>query len=131
MSDCSTAAMLPKEQPRTCGTCEHLARARDPKAASMSDHICLHMVTYVNDPNRPNCGGTRYSPRSAPQEAGQLEQRCQQLEQMAREMWQFFHLVSDDLGIEVSFTHGATGKVWSLPKFREQLEALGVTVDAD
>lgn len=57
------------------------------------------------------------------------EERIEQLEQLAWNMWHFQDIVFRDLGIESSFTRGATGETWSVPIFREQLEALGVSLD--
>ncbi len=90
MSDCSSEAMKPKEQPKTCETC-----ISDCIRAGKDDMSACHYY----EPNYNT-----------------LEQRYQQLEQVAKEMCQF-------LEYKDCFDVGY-GR-----KYRDRLQALGVSVN--
>lgn len=121
MSDCSTQAMKPKEPPKTCGSLTREFRniqdhCRYEREGSVAGSFHCYDVT-----------GSCFD-RWVDEVEG-LEQRYQQLEQVARDMWNFFRLISDDLGFEASFTHDVTKESWSLEVFRNRLEVLGVSLD--
>lgn len=97
MSDCSMNAMKPKEPPKTCGNCGKCI-AIVGHCDDSNDRVDLYDQSYEN-----------WTPRT-----DDPEQRCQQLEQVAREMF-----VILDKNLSPSFT-------W---EFCEQLEALGVSMD--
>lgn len=109
MSDCSAKA---SEQHRTCGACEELYMA----------HRCNRFGYVMLDENdEPDDDGTTFAdfcslwtPRTEPT----LEQRCRQLEQVARDMWRYVvaHNTPDVPGIDMT-------------EFGDRLEALGVSVD--
>lgn len=130
MSDCSTQAMTAKE--RTCGTCGNGLRVVD-YSGKRSSCICEYntrtrctdvaLLHGLDDECQfhPNSGA--YRPRVEPD----LEQRCQQLEQVAMELFDEYRRllvrhssVAGRISVMRDFK-GAGG-------FREQLEALGVSV---
>lgn len=55
-----------------------------------------------------------------------LEQRYQQLEQVATNAIHLLEIIEDDLGAEVTFTRDETHEKWSAKVFRDQLEELGI-----
>lgn len=110
MSD--TQAMTPKEPPRTCGHA-------DPYALSCD--ICCKSRRIQVGYDEKDCGYWV-------EDADTLEQRCQQLEQVAREMLEFIE------GIEREYPHmldpnrkpgGQIVYPMSSEYFRNQLEELG------
>lgn len=147
MSDCISSAMMPRER-RTCGTCTHCEPSEwhcDSKASEYS------WMVDVDDVDLP-CGGYGYERRTdglaerrertwtepfeaympngervasfagySLEEAYSILVRHVHLAQVAREMWRYMD--------------GVLNRNWaySLPSdtdaFREQLEALGVSVD--
>lgn len=112
MSDCSTHAMEPKEPLKTCGTCFY-STPRKYGHWTTNNLICLrHAVsTYSERHHVTECGWGIAGPRGwRPKEPDPLEQRCQQLEEVAREM------------LGCVFGH----RYWP---FRHKLEALGVSLD--
>lgn len=113
MSDCSAKA---GEQHRTCGACEELYMA----------HRCNRFGHVMLDENdEPDDDGTTFAdycslwrPRTDPT----LEQRCQQLEHVARDMYAALH-VNEHCSLEFIADKG------DCETFRARLEALGVSVD--
>lgn len=75
MSDCSTEAMKPKEQPRTCGTCEHAFNKDIPCCVPVIG--CEDIRAFYRE-----VGCNHYKERK-----DTSEQRYQQLEQVAKEMF--------------------------------------------
>ena len=94
-------AMEPKKQPKTCGTCEYH------KAEIFRDCACKDSTAY-RKPTHPDAKACAFY-----KQAMTLEQRYQQLEQVAKEMLSFIERVEQT----------------AYEEFREQLEALGVDVD--
>lgn len=99
MSDCSAKAMTPKEPPRTCGTCGH--------SCGHEEDSCSYWKSRTGVPARRN--------------GKALEQRCQQLEQLARDMYAALHL-NEHCSMEFIADKG------DCETFRARLEALGVSV---
>ncbi|WP_288070597.1 hypothetical protein [Adlercreutzia caecimuris] len=111
MSDCSAKE---GEQHRTCGACEELYMA--PRCNRFG-----HVMLDEND--EPDDDGTTFAdccslwtPRTEPT----LEQRCQQLGQVARDMYDWAD------GVVNRHYTVVPGRV---DGFRARLEALGVSVD--
>lgn len=103
MSDCITQAMKPKER-RTCGTCAHCEPSEwhcDSKASEYS------WMVDVDDVDLP-CGGYGYERRT-----DGLAERYERLAQVAKGMLDFVER-AEQMAYE---------------EFREQLKALGVSVD--
>lgn len=127
MSDCSTSAMLPKEQPKTCGTCGHSAKRHNPPTnvghPRKNDLVCLvHAVSVSSDLGGAPmpCGIYHQEPGNWTPRTDTLEQRYQQLEQVAKSL----------LGI----AHGAAEEIMFpsrelVAKQRRKLETLGVSLD--
>ncbi len=110
MSDCISSAMMPKER-RTCRTCKNV------NAVWLDCFHAANDSSYYMRCTRPDmraCGHYVDDPDS-------LQRRYERLEQVAGEMWRYMD--------------GVLNRNWaySLPSdtdaFREQLEALGVSVD--
>lgn len=119
MSDCSSNAMKPKEKPKTCGTCFHCAERHGTRFIKR-DGVCLYcgeaVDTQSTSPICP-CGNHRMWR----ERAGTLEQRYQQLEQVARRLYGYIKRDADDSWSPV--------KEKIAQQFRKQLEALGVDID--
>ena len=115
MSDYSTESMKPKEFPDNCGNCEHVCYG-------IFDVVCPYPRYEGQEPYEH--GHYRQCSLSNPCERytarqGTLEQRYQQLEQVAKEMYRAIHR---------PYTLSDT-KVYEKMSFRKQLEALGVSLD--
>lgn len=122
MSDCSTQAMKPKEPPRTCGTCFY-STPRKYGHWTTNDLICLRHAISTNSERHHTtaCGWGIAGPCGwRPKEPDAVEQRCQQLEQVAREMYDWADGVVNRCYTVVP------GRV---DGFRARLEALGVSLD--
>lgn len=120
MSDCSAAAMLPKEPPRTCGGCSE--RYLAPKCNR------LGWVDIEENDTPDDDGRTRadFCPYWKQDETDVLEQRCQQLEQVAKRLLrsvEFAAALLDGRTRYVEFDWDA------IRDLRKQLEALGVNLD--
>lgn len=116
MSDCSTHAMEPKEPLKTCGTCFY-STPRKYGHWTTNNLICLrHAVsTHSERHHVTECGWGIAGPRGwRPKEPDPLEQRCQQLEQVAQTMYAKLDAILSPA---------------STKNFRQQLEALGVSLD--
>lgn len=118
MSDCLTNAMKPKEPTKICGTCGHY---------SLIFGVCKQGEEDVRKPfGEEPCKFYKFDgfyPDGSWREAQEaLEQRYEQLEQIARNM--FIR----------AFEHNREGPHLGgiyIADFREQLEALGVDIDAN
>lgn len=118
MGDCSIDAMKPKA--KTCGNCGHFMRDTDSK------HLGICSVCYFEDADgtdvyravrdeQPCC-----LPLDCVERTDTLEQRYQQLEQVAKEMLD---------AIRISSSYRMSIKSNYYESFASQLEALGVSVD--
>lgn len=108
MSDSSTAAMNPKEQVKICGNCGNSCGHKTKLYGCVYSYVpCLLNGTFEHECNY--CSD--WIPRT-----DTLEQRYQQLEQVAQEMWMSL-TSTDDLFIQDRAS-----------RHREQLQALGVDV---
>lgn len=110
MSDCSTQAMMPKER-RTCGTCEHVSSTLlDCFYASNDSNFYMQCTRpdvracehYVDDPDS-------------------LQRRYERLEQVAREMMRYARIRLHE--------HWTEEDAMAVSAYREELDALGVSVD--
>lgn len=108
MSDCSTAAMLPKEQPKTCGTCGQA----DPYALSCD--ICCKCKSrrFQVGYDEAACSHWVYGP---------LEQRCQQLELV---VWNMLEYIK---GKYIPFM--PCTDQYAIQEFTRMLKDLGVSLD--
>lgn len=114
MSDCSTQAMVPKER-RTCGNCGHgvqtnvFCRESDWSTAglhSLGERGCRKWVGHTDT----------------------LEQRCERLEQVAREMFCEYRLMIPILASHIGVDYVTRNFV--MPDvFIKELRELGVSVD--
>lgn len=137
MSDCSTNAMKPKEPPRTCGNHRMWRERKDTleQRCQQNDSTLADAIKHLDEllsKDRNLCNECRIEHEQLRRwllELNSLRQRNQQLEQVANRMYGFMNLIFNDLGIEPTFTSAVTHEVMSLPRFREQLEALGVSLD--
>lgn len=112
MSDCSTESMKPKEPPKTCGTCGN----------------CVAIVGHCDDSNDrvdlydQSC--ENWTPRT-----DDPEQRFHQLKQVAKKLyrrcWKEAARKSSALSTFMRNAHADD----DMRPYREQLEALGVSVD--
>ncbi len=116
MSDCSTEAMKPKERLDTCGTCERGLRnivtcwEKDPqgKHHAYNEPACDRYVEYIYP------------------EA--IEQRCKQLEQVAREIFNEYRKLLKN-HMDICGRAYVVRNFKSAGEFCNELEALGVSVD--
>ena len=107
MSDCSTQAMAPKEQPKTCGTCANFVKEpyKQHAGACMGSYdtdTCTYHATniYRCEDDSPWCPGWR-------------QKEPEPLEQVARDA---IRALDDGNWLEAD-------------ALRDRLEALGVSVD--
>ena len=70
--------------------------------------------------NQPTCSCNKS------RDYDELEQRYQQLEQVATNAIRLLEILEDDMGAEVTFTRDETHEKWSAKVFRDQLKELGV-----
>ena len=113
MSDCSTRQ---SEQHRTCGACEELYMA--PRCNRFG-----HVMLDEND--EPDDDGMTFADYCAlwkKRTEPTVVERCQQLEQVARDMYAALHL-NESCSLEFIADNGDCEAV------RARLEALGVSVD--
>ncbi len=119
MSDCSTQAMEPKKQQRTCGTCAHCEPCEWHCNVEENAH---RWIVDIDDVGVP-CKGLYYedNPDSLPR-------RYERLAQVAREM---FWCVRDPLDFveRTGEKYVRDGHYFFTEIFAEQLEELGVSVD--
>ena len=121
MSDCSTRQIEPQ---KTCGTCFY-STPRKYGHWTTNDLICLrHAVsTHSERHHVTECGWGIDGPRGGrPKEPDTVDQRCQQLEQVARDMYAALH-VNEHCSLEFIADNG------DCEAFRARLEALGVSVN--
>lgn len=120
MSDCSAKAMTPKEPPRTCGTCGHSCGHETQLHGCVYHYVpCLLHGTFEHEED--SCSGWKSRTGVPARRNGKaLEQRCQLLEQLAREMQRCLAIHAYDW-TQVSEE--------SADYFAAKLEALGVSVD--
>lgn len=119
MSDCSTAAMLPKEPPNTCGTCANVYE-RILKCHYASNGSFTERTTYEDS---KSC--SQYVERQDTQ-----EQRYGQLEQVARDMLQTIKVL--EKGYKQHVNPNPCGPlILPMPSecCRDNLRSLGVQVD--
>lgn len=149
MSDCSMAAMKPKMPPKTCGTCDSFVLAKG------CDHLGICSEVYFEDeygndafaavrdtracdnPSlyKPRMVDCESCPERIPEDACRvkarcydLEQRCRQLEQAARDMCRDFKQA--ERLVFSGFTSAALNLISEASKdYQHDLEALGVSVD--
>lgn len=130
MSDSSTQANEPQ---KTCGTCFYGAPRRYGHWTK-NDLICLKHAVSTNSGRHhvTECGWGTSGPKGWHPKCGStLEQRCQLLEQLARDMYRAIAPMHRHCCEETCASLGDMG--WDadccLHGFREQLEALGVRLD--
>lgn len=106
---------------KTCGGC---CKACKNGEQLTSVHCEIHHVTIDGD-SRCYCGGEDFVGRT-----DTLEQRCQQLEQMAREIYQIIRVLERDHKQTID-PNPCNPLIPPLPSecCREDLEALGVSLD--
>lgn len=121
MSDCSTLQIEPQ---KTCGTCFYSTPMKYGHWTT-NDIICLRhtLSTHSERHHVTECGWGIDGPRGwRPKEPDTVEQRCQQLEQVARDMYAALH-VNECCSLEFIADNG------DCEAFRARLEELGVSVD--
>lgn len=140
MSDCSTNAMKPKEPPKTCGTCANSCGHKARLYGFTCNCVpCLLHGTFKNEatccsdwkPRTNEWGLTEQDVAiiKLGAENSDLKERFQQLEQVARDALAIISMTCS-LTNEDSEAHCVNlncGKAYE--SLREQLEALGVSVD--
>ena len=132
MSDCSTQAMTPKEPPRTCGTCYWMmmqpghgecGACGNPECGLERGPEAYGNGYYLYTTVDGDCEGEFWKPRTgvpARKNGKALEQRCQHLEQVAREMYDWADGVVNRC---------CTVVPERVDGFRARLESLGVDLD--
>lgn len=108
MSDCSTNAMRPKEPPKTCGNCEIIT------SNASKDIVCPVRVIGACDNWRPRTDA--------------LEQRCQQLEQVAKELYKEYEQIEVELCDFIGYGK-LRDKYVGGTVFKSHLANLGVSLD--
>lgn len=130
MSDCSSEAMKPKERPKTCGTCGWFAlepgKLRSGAClGSYSKCLRAYKLTSVH-----RCEGEQvWCPGWRSKGSDTLEQRYQQLEQVARDMYTFISINEILNGTTLRGQAKPADKIMCRSSFQDQLESLGVSVD--
>lgn len=122
MSDCSAKAMTPKEPPKTCGTCGHSCGHETQLYGCVYHYVpCLLHGTFEHEED--SCSDWKSRAGVPARRNGKaLEQRCQRLEQLARDMYAALH-VNEHCSLEFIADNG------DCETFRARLEALGVSLD--
>ena len=137
MSDCSTNAMKPKEPPKTCGNCGkcvaivgHCDDNND--RVDLYDQSCENWTPRTDD-LEPTCDAC---PERLPEDGCKvkahcydLQQRCQQLEQVARDMFNHMQGLDDILRKNAHDEYMRTDGKAVIGDIADRLEALGVTAE--
>lgn len=123
MSDCSTAAMLPKGPTKTCGNCGNLLSSPNWWSAACVA-IVIQSETFAGyaQVDMENFGSSESCGKWIPRSQGALEKRYQQLEQVVEKLCR---LVIEHNGTERGRKCGGI----DISRQCDQLEALGVSVD--
>lgn len=124
MSDCSTNAMKPKEFPNNCGNCEHVCYG-------VFDVICPYPRYEGQEPYEH--GHYRQCKLDKPCEKhvvrqGTLEQRCKQLEQVAKELYKEYEQMEVELCDFIGYGK-LRDKYVGGTVFKSHLANLGVSLD--
>lgn len=132
MSDCSTQAMIPKEQPRTCGNCFY-SIPRKYGHWNTNDLICLRHAVSTNSDRHyvTECGCGISGPAGWRPKEPTREQKLEQLTRKAiegyREAASLLKAIYDDGYVGIA--KGANVYVEDAEEIAASLEALGVRVD--
>ena len=121
MSNCSAKAMQPKEQPRTCGTCGHSCEHNTKLYGCVYDYVpCLLHGTFEHEEN--SCSDWQPSTGVPVRRNGKaLEQRFQQLEQVAKRLYRYVKKDADE--------SWSPAKEKVARNFEEELKAIGVNLN--
>ena len=129
MSGCSTQAMAPKEPPKTCGTCANFVKE------PYKQHAGACMASYKHCPvNGYLCVSDMWPCERTDlyiQREDTLEQRCQQLELVAKELYTELkvHMIDEMVSRCATPKEASDRTRFCLSNQRYRLEALGVSVD--
>lgn len=155
MSDCSTQALKPKARPEVCPNCERSmtehACEYEPSLIHLHCSHCGCSITrelkkpkdmdILNCPNVSKKTGfereylSQYHCESCKTDLGYrvLEQRYQQLEQVARSMWldmnNYLDAIYERAEVDCDMPHSDACFIGDVNHYKKQLEALGVLND--
>ena len=131
MSDFSTQAMKPKEQPKTCGNCANVEAEIHTVKCPHKRYPMEKMVDWAGHPRFKHHINDSGCEHWTMRHNDTIEQRYQQLEEVAREMLKAIAPMHETCCEDTCRNLADMG--WKdgccYRGFREQLEALGVSVD--
>lgn len=111
---------------KTCGNCHWYHE--DSRGIGIGACLNMNSERMCNGNFFPVAHAGNYPCNQHVSETNTLEQRYQQLEQVATNAIQLLEIIEDELGAESIFTVDETHEKWSAKVFRDQLEELGVAL---